>query len=47
MKINYDPQTGLIPVIIQDSNTLQVLMLGYMNAEAFKKTEEEKGENSQ
>ena len=42
MKINYDPQTGLIPVIIQDSNTLQVLMLGYMNAEAFKKTEEEK-----
>jgi phosphoribosyl-ATP pyrophosphohydrolase/phosphoribosyl-AMP cyclohydrolase len=41
MKINYDPQTGLIPVIIQDSNTLQVLMLGYMNAEAFKKTEEE------
>lgn len=42
MKINYDPQTGLIPVIIQDSNTLQVLMLGYMNAEALKKTEEEK-----
>jgi phosphoribosyl-ATP pyrophosphohydrolase/phosphoribosyl-AMP cyclohydrolase len=42
MKINYDPQTGLIPVIIQDSNTLQVLMLGYMNAEAIKKTEEEK-----
>lgn len=42
MKINYDPQTGLIPVIIQDSNTLQVLMLGYMNAEAFKKTKEEK-----
>jgi phosphoribosyl-ATP pyrophosphohydrolase/phosphoribosyl-AMP cyclohydrolase len=42
MKINYNPQTGLIPVIIQDSNTLQVLMLGYMNAEAFKKTEEEK-----
>jgi phosphoribosyl-ATP pyrophosphohydrolase/phosphoribosyl-AMP cyclohydrolase len=42
MKINYDPQTGLIPVIIQDSSTLQVLMLGYMNAAAFQKTQEEK-----
>jgi len=38
MKINYDPQTGLIPVIIQDSNTLQVLMLGYMNREAYELT---------
>ncbi len=29
---------GLLPVIIQDSVTLRVLMLGYMNAEAFEKT---------
>ena len=29
---------GLIPAIIQDDRTLQVLMLGYMNREAFEKT---------
>lgn len=29
---------GLVPVIIQHANTLQVLMLGYMNEEAFEKT---------
>ncbi len=29
---------GLIPAIIQDSNTKNVLMLGYMNAEALEKT---------
>jgi phosphoribosyl-ATP pyrophosphohydrolase/phosphoribosyl-AMP cyclohydrolase len=33
---------GLIPAIIQDDKTQKVLMLGYMNAEAFKKTQEEK-----
>lgn len=31
---------GLLPVIIQDSRTLKVLMLGYMNEEAFGKTVE-------
>lgn len=31
----------LIPVIIQDETTLQVLMLGYMNKEAFEKTKAE------
>ena len=31
---------GLLPVIIQDAATLRVLMLGYMNAEAFQKTQE-------
>ena len=30
---------GLIPAIIQDNETLNVLMLGYMNAESFQKTE--------
>lgn len=29
---------GLLPVIIQDSETLKVLMLGYMNEEAFDKS---------
>ena len=33
---------GLIPVIVQDSKTLNVLMLGYMNAEALEKTQKEK-----
>jgi phosphoribosyl-ATP pyrophosphohydrolase/phosphoribosyl-AMP cyclohydrolase len=34
-------QDGLTPVIIQNYNTLQVLMLGYMNEEAYLKTREE------
>lgn len=29
---------GLVPAIIQEADTLQVLMLGYMNREAFEKT---------
>lgn len=33
---------GLIPAIVQDSKTKNVLMLGYMNAEAFEKTRAEK-----
>lgn len=37
MKIKYNSQ-GLIPAIIQDAQTKTVLMLGYMNAEALKKT---------
>ena len=38
MKPDFTKTNGLIPVIIQDSTTLQVLMLGYMNEEAFAKT---------
>jgi phosphoribosyl-AMP cyclohydrolase / phosphoribosyl-ATP pyrophosphohydrolase len=41
MKLNFDKSNGLIPVIIQDNLTLQVLMLGYMNEEAFEKTKKE------
>ena len=33
---------GLIPAIVQDATTNVVLMLGYMNAEAFEKTQKEK-----
>lgn len=41
MEIAYDATTGLIPAIIQDHLTGKVLMLGYMNAEAFEKTRTE------
>jgi len=42
MTIQFDRNTGLIPVIIQDYLNLKVLMLGYMNQEALTKTLEEK-----
>lgn len=32
---------GLVPAVIQDANTSVVLMLGYMNKEAFEKTQAE------
>lgn len=41
MSIDFDKSAGLVPAIIQHTNTLQVLMLGYMNAEALKKTRDE------
>ncbi len=41
-KIDYSKGNGLVPVVIQDYNTLQVLMVGYMNEEALNKTIEEK-----
>ena len=42
MTIKFDKNTGLVPVIIQDYLNLKVLMLGYMNQEAFDKTLHEK-----
>ncbi len=42
MKIDFNKSDGLVPVIVQNNETLQVLMLGYMNQEAFDKTIEEK-----
>lgn len=42
MTIKFDTNTGLVPVIIQDYLNLKVLMLGYMNQEAFDKTLAEK-----
>ncbi|WP_409416651.1 bifunctional phosphoribosyl-AMP cyclohydrolase/phosphoribosyl-ATP diphosphatase HisIE [Flavobacterium sp. PS2] len=39
MKIDFSKNSdGLIPAIIQDSETKNVLMLGYMNEEAYQKT---------
>lgn len=42
MTINFSKSDGLVPVIVQDVQTLEVLMLGYMNEEAWQKTCEEK-----
>ena len=41
MDIDFSKDNGLVPVIIQNNNTSQVLMLGYMNQEAFNKTQAE------
>ena len=42
MNVDFSKNNGLIPVIIQNNETQQVLMLGYMNEEALQKTQEEK-----
>lgn len=41
MILDFNKTNGLIPAIIQDVTTLKVLMLGYMNEEAFLKTQKE------
>lgn len=41
MVVDFSKTNGLVPVIIQDNRSLQVLMLGYMNEEAFEKTKKE------
>lgn len=38
MKLNFEKMNGLIPAIIQDNSTQKVLMLGFMNEEAYQKT---------
>ena len=38
MKIDFEKMGGLIPAIIQDAVTQKVLMLGFMNEEAYQKT---------
>ncbi|MEG1615494.1 MAG: bifunctional phosphoribosyl-AMP cyclohydrolase/phosphoribosyl-ATP diphosphatase HisIE [Bacteroidales bacterium] len=40
MNIDFAKMGGLIPAIIQDNKTAKVLMLGFMNEEAFKETQE-------
>ncbi|MDO4818418.1 MAG: bifunctional phosphoribosyl-AMP cyclohydrolase/phosphoribosyl-ATP diphosphatase HisIE [Akkermansia sp.] len=42
MDIDFEKSGGLVPAIIQDSATRQVLMLGYMNREAYEKTLQER-----
>ena len=41
MKVDFKKyEDGLAPAVIQDYNTQKVLMLGFMNEDALKKTEE-------
>ena len=40
MDLNFEKMNGLIPAIIQDNSTNKVLMLGFMNEEAYRKTME-------
>ena len=40
MTLNFEKGGGLVPAIVQDADTLQVLMLGYMDSEALAKTRE-------
>ena len=38
MTIDFEKMGGLVPAIIQDADTRNVLMLGFMNEEAYQKT---------
>lgn len=40
MTIDFDKDNGLVPAIVQDWTTNKVLMLGYMNKEAFEQTQQ-------
>jgi phosphoribosyl-ATP pyrophosphohydrolase/phosphoribosyl-AMP cyclohydrolase len=42
MKIDFEKMGGLVPAIIQDADTRKVLMLGFMNEEAYQQTLETK-----
>ena len=42
MKIDFQKSDGLVPAIVQHAHTREVLMLGYMNAEALTATQESK-----
>lgn len=37
-EINFEKMRGLAPAIVQDAATKEVLMLGFMNGEAFERT---------
>ena len=40
MELDFDKEGGLIPAIVQDNANGEVLMLGFMNREAYVKTQE-------
>ena len=42
MQVDFNKGDGLVPVVIQNTTTLQILMLGYMNQEAYNKTKTER-----
>lgn len=37
-KVNFDKMSGLVPVVVQDADSLQVTMVGFMNREALQET---------
>ncbi len=39
--LRFDAATGLVPAVVQDADTGQVLMLAYLNAEAWQRTQAE------
>ena len=41
LNIDFKKGNGLVPAVVQDDITMQVLMVGYMNEEAFHRTSEE------
>ena len=41
MKLDFAKQGGLVPAVVQDNVTLKVLMVGFMNEEAYIKTQKE------
>jgi len=42
IELDFEKEGGLIPTIVQDANTGEILMLAYMNKEAWQKTLETK-----
>ena len=38
MQLDYDKLNGLVPAVVQDYSTREVLMLGFMNETAFRQT---------
>lgn len=38
MEIDFEKMQGLVPAIVQDARSLEVLMVGFMNREAYDKT---------
>lgn len=37
-KIDFEKMQGLVPAIVQDADTAEILMLGFMNEDAFERT---------
>jgi phosphoribosyl-ATP pyrophosphohydrolase/phosphoribosyl-AMP cyclohydrolase len=42
MNLDFSKMNGLLPCVVQDARTQKILMLGFMNEDAYKKTVEEK-----
>ncbi len=38
MQIDFEKLNGLVPAVVQDNTSNEVLMVGFMNAEAFERT---------